>query len=59
MKIGVRTYLVNMRTFAKIVASRFSCLFALHNRIFRDERTHAHTHARTHARTHAHTLVTC
>ena len=41
MKIGRRTYLVNMHKCAKNGASRSSRLFAVHNRTFRDSCTHA------------------
>ena len=48
MKVGRR--IVNMYMYAQIGASRSSCLFAVHNRTFRDrwmdEWTHAHTSAR-------------
>ena len=43
MKIGRRRVVVNVHMSAKIRASRSSRLFAVHNRTFRDGRTHART----------------
>ena len=43
-EIGGRTYFVNAHMFAKIGAARSKRLSVVHNRTFRDRRTHGRTH---------------